>query len=54
MNFTDKELLFTVTTEYVKANQKKLIRISWLGMIQSLVVAAACLQLIFKVVRKIN
>jgi high-affinity Fe2+/Pb2+ permease len=54
MNFTEKEEVFTVTTEYIQANQRKLIGISWLGMIQSLVVAAVCLLLIFKVVRKIN
>jgi len=54
MDFTDKEKLFNVTTEYIKDNQSKLIGISWLGMIQSLVVVAACLLLIYKIVRKIN
>jgi hypothetical protein len=54
MNFTDKEELFNKTNEYFKDNRNELIGLSWLGMIQSLVVAAVCLLLIFKVVRKIN
>ena len=54
MDFTDKVLLFNITTNYTLTHQSELIGINWLGMIQSLVVAGACLLLIFKVVRKIN
>ena len=54
MNFTVKEELFNKTNEYFKDNRNELIGLSWLGMIQSLVMAAACLLLIYKVVRKIN
>ena len=54
MNFTVEEGVFNKTTEFVQTHQSELIGINWLGMIQSLVVAGACLLLIFKVVRKIN
>ncbi len=54
MNFTEEEKVFYNLTDTIITNEKALKGISWLGIISSLIVIAACLLLVFKVVRKIN
>ena len=54
MNFSEEEKVFYNLTNATLNNERALKWISWLGIISSLIVIAACLLLVFKVVRKIN